>query len=252
MGLLAGKTAIITGGGQGIGEGICKNFAREGARVAVLGRTLSKVERVAKEIQSEGGEAFAVQCDVTDQAAVDHAISEIAAKYGGIDILVNNAMTQRLCPVEQATAEDLMDTLRSCVLGSFLMSMACFPYLKASKGKVVNFGSCAGTEGRPNMLTYGTAKAACQGFTRNLAVEWGPYGINVNCVVPTADSPAYKEHVKRVGQEVANRAFDMYIIKRMCDPETDVANIVLFLCSHLSNYMSGRTLYADGGRSLTR
>ena len=212
MGLLAGKTAIITGGGQGIGEGICKNFAREGARVAVLGRTLSKVERVAKEIQSEGGEAFAVQCDVTDQAAVDHAISEIAAKYGGIDILVNNAMTQRLCPVEQATAEDLMDTLRSCVLGSFLMSMACFPYLKASKGKVVNFGSCAGTEGRPNMLTYGTAKAACQGFTRNLAVEWGPYGINVNCVVPTADSPAYKEHVKRVGQEVANRAFDMYII----------------------------------------
>lgn len=252
MGLLAGKTAIITGGGQGIGEGICKNFAREGARVAVLGRTLSKVERVAKEIQSEGGEAFAVQCDVTDQAAVDHAISEIAAKYGGIDILVNNAMTQRLCPVEQATAEDLMDTLRSCVLGSFLMSMACFPYLKASKGKVVNFGSCAGTEGRPNMLTYGTAKAACQGFTRNLAVEWGPYGINVNCVVPTADSPAYKEHVKRVGQEVANRAFDMYIIKRMGDPETDVANIVLFLCSHLSNYMSGRTLYADGGRSLTR
>ena len=252
MGLLAGKTAIITGGGQGIGEGICKNFAREGARVAVLGRTLSKVERVAKEIQSEGGEAFAVQCDVTDQAAVDHAISEIAAKYGGIDILVNNAMTQRLCPVEQATAEDLMDTLRSCVLGSFLMSMACFPYLKASKGKVVNFGSCAGTEGRPNMLTYGTAKAACQGFTRNLAVEWGPYGINVNCVVPTADSPAYKEHVKRVGQEVANRAFDMYIIKRMGDPETDVANIVLFLCSHLSNSMSGRTLYADGGRSLTR
>lgn len=252
MGLLAGKTAIITGGGQGIGEGICKNFAREGARVAVLGRTLSKVERVAKEIQSEGGEAFAVQCDVTDQAAVDHAISEIAAKYGGIDILVNNAMTQRLCPVEQATAEDLMDTLRSCVLGSFLMSMACFPYLKASKGKVVNFGSCAGTEGRPNMLTYGTAKAACQGFTRNLAVEWGPYGINVNCVVPTADSPAYKEHVKRVGQEVANRAFDMYIIKRMGDPETDVAYIVLFLCSHLSNYMSGRTLYADGGRSLTR
>lgn len=69
---------------------------------------------------------------------------------------------------------------------------------------------------------------------------------------PTADSPAYKEHVKRVGQEVANRAFDMYIIKRMGDPETDVANIVLFLCSHLSNYMSGRTLYADGGRSLTR
>ena len=111
MGLLAGKTAIITGGGQGIGEGICKNFAREGARVAVLGRTLSKVERVAKEIQSEGGEAFAVQCDVTDQAAVDHAISEIAAKYGGIDILVNNAMTQRLCPVEQATAEDLMDII---------------------------------------------------------------------------------------------------------------------------------------------
>lgn len=252
MGLIDGKTAIITGGGQGIGEGICKNFAREGARVAVLGRTLSKVERVAKEIQSEGGEAFAVHCDVTDQAAVDHAISEIAAKYGGIDILVNNAMTQRLCPVEQATAEDLMDTLRSCVLGSYLMSMACFPYLKASKGKVVNFGSCAGTEGRPNMLTYGTAKAACQGFTRNLAVEWGPYGINVNCVVPTADSPAYKEHVKRVGQEVANRAFDMYIIKRMGNPETDVANIVLFLCSHLSNYMSGRTLYADGGRSLTR
>ena len=253
MGLIEGKVAIVTGGGQGLGEGVCKNFAREGAFVAILGRTFSKVERVANEIKAEGGEAFPVLCDVTDRVQVDKAVKEVAEKYGKIDILINNAMTQRLVPFDQSTVEDLKDTLNSCVIGSYNMMMACFPYLKEAKqGKVVNFGSGAGVEGRPNMITYGAAKEAVRGLTKGFAVEWGKYGITVNTVCPTGSSPAWEAYSKEIGEEGVAKTLAQFCIKRMGDPETDIANIVLFLSSYLSDYMTGRTLFADGGRSAFR
>lgn len=252
MGLIDGKVAIVTGGGQGLGEGVSKNFAKEGAHVAILGRTFSKVERVAKEINESGGEAFPVLCDVTSRDNVDKAITEVVNKYGTIDILVNNAMTQRLVPFDQSTEEDLMDAYKSSVLGTYNMSMACFPYLKENKGNVVNFGSTAGTEGRPNMLTYGAAKEAVRGLTKGFSNEWGIYEINVNTVCPTGSSPAWEAHKKNIGEAGVQKALELFPIKRMGDPETDIANIVLFLASPLANYMTGRTLFADGGRASYR
>ena len=132
------------------------------------------------------------------------------------------------------------------------MMMASFPYLKEQAGKVVNFGSTAGTEGRPNMITYGAAKEAVRGLTKGFAVEWGIYDINVNTICPTGTSPAWEAHKENIGEEGVEKALELFPIKRMGDPETDIANIVLFLSSYLSDYMTGRTLFADGGRATYR
>lgn len=252
MGLIEGKTAIVTGGGQGLGEGICKKFAKEGASVAIFGRTFSKVERVANEIKEAGGEAFPVLCDITKREDVDAAIKTVAEKYGTIDILVNNAMVQRLVPFDQSTADDLMAAYSSSVLGTYNMMMACFPYLKEVKGKVVNMGSAAGTEGRPNQVTYAASKEAVRGLSKAFACEWGVYEINVNVVCPTGSSPAWETYKATLSEEDLEKTFSQFLIKRMGDPETDIANIVLFASSYLANYMTGRTLFADGGRACFR
>lgn len=252
MGLIEGKVAIVTGGGQGLGEGICKRFAKEGASVAILGRTFSKVERVANEINEAGGNAVPVLCDISKRESVDEAIRTVIEQYGKIDILVNNAMVQRLVPFEQSTAEDLMAAYESSVLGTYNMMMACFPYLKETGGKVVNMGSAAGTEGRPNQVTYAASKEAVRGFSKAFACEWGEHGINVNVVCPTGSSPAWETYKKSLSEEALERTFSQFLIKRMGDPETDIANIVLFCSCYMSDYMTGRTLFADGGRACFR
>ena len=252
MGLIEGKVAIVTGGGQGLGEGICKNFAKQGASVAIFGRTFSKVERVANEIKEAGGNAIPILCDISNRESVNEAVKMVVDTYGKIDILVNNAMVQRLVPFDQSTAEDLMAAYESSVLGTYNMMMACFPYLKETKGKVVNMGSAAGTEGRPNQITYAASKEAVRGLTKGFAVEWGVYGINVNVVCPTGSSPAWEAYAAQIGEEGVQKTLSQFLIKRMGDPETDIANVVLFASSYLSDYMTGRTLFADGGRACFR
>ena len=251
MGLIENKVAIVTGGGQGLGEGICRRFAKEGASIAILGRTLSKIERVANDIKEEGGEAFPILCDITDRNQVDNAVQSVVDKYGTVDILINNAMTQKLVPFDNSTEEDLIDTFKSCVLVTYNMMISCFPYLKLQGGKVVNFGSAAGVEGRPNMITYGAAKEAVRGLTKGFAVEWGKFDININVVCPTALLQRGKPIVNRL-RRGCKKALEPFLIKRMGDPETDIANIVLFLSCYMSDYMTGRTLFADGGRALYR
>ena len=252
MGLIEGKVAIVTGGGQGLGEGVCKRFAKEGASVVVLGRTFSKVERVANEITEAGGIAIPVLCDISKRDSVDEAVKMVVDKFGKIDILVNNAMVQRLVPFEQSTAEDLMAAYESSVLGTYNMMMACFPYLKETSGKVVNFGSAAGTEGRPNQVTYAASKEAVRGLSKAFACEWGVHGINVNVVCPTGSSPAWEIYKDKLTKEQLDHTFAQFLIKRMGDPETDIANIVVFLSWYMSDYMIGRTLFADGGRACFR
>jgi len=252
MGLIEGKVAIVTGGGQGIGAAVCRNFAKEGAKVVDLGRTLSKVEKVVDGIKAEGYDALALQCDVSKRDSVDAAVKETIGKYGKIDILINNAMVQRLVPFDQSTEQDLWDAYASSVLGTYNMMMACFPYLKETQGKVVNFGSAAGIQGRPNQATYSAAKEAVRGLSKDLAVEWGPYGINVNIICPIASTPAWDSYKSKLSQQDIDKTMSEFIIKRMGDPDTDVANVVLFLSSYLSDYMTGRTLFADGGRACYR
>ncbi|MFE9320725.1 SDR family NAD(P)-dependent oxidoreductase [Nocardia sp. NPDC052278] len=249
MGLVDGKIAFITGAGQGLGEGVAHALAADGAAVVLADRVFAKVEKVAGDLTSAGYEALAIECDVRDRTSVDNAVDAAVARFGKLDILINNAMTHNLVPFDEATAEDLTDAYESSVLGTFNCMKACFPYLRVNGGKVVNFGSAAGTEGVANMATYGAAKEAVRGLTKSVATEWGKYGITVNVVVPNGSSPAWEKVKSEMSDDDLKRTFALFPIQRMGDPVADVGRVVVFLSSPYSDYMTGRTLFADGGRS---
>ena len=256
MGILEGKVAIITGGGQGIGEGLVYAFCHEGAKVVNIGRTFSKVERVVENIKKDGCDALALQCDIGDYAQVEAAMAKAVETYGKIDILVNNAMTQHIVPFEETTEQDMWGAYRNNVLGTFNCIKACLPYLKETKGRIINFGSGSGTHGSRGMTSYGTSKEAIRGMTKILAVELSKYGINVNCVVPTATTPAFEKIRDEATPERREQMFAGYLIRRpgdnLGDPEEDVGGVVVFLASKYSQYMTGRTLFADGGKAMFR
>lgn len=255
MGILEGKVAIVTGGGQGIGEGIVYALCHEGAKVVNVGRTFAKVERVVDNIRKDGCDAIPVKCDIGKYEEVEAMVKQTIETYGKIDILVNNAMTQRLVSFTQTTEEDMWEAFQNNVMGTFNCIKAAFPYLKETKGRIINFGTGAGTEGSANMVSYATSKEAVRGMTKSLAVEFGRYGINVNCVVPCGNSPAWEKTKKDYPNSI-DKLLEGYIIRRpdqnLGDPEEDVGGVVVFLASKYSQYMTGRTLFADGGKSLFR
>lgn len=248
MGLLDGKVAVVTGAGQGLGEGAAKALAADGAAVVLLDLAVDKAQVVAQDLNAAGHRALAVECDVRTRASVDEAVRLTVKTFGTIDVLVNNAMSQDLVRFEHATEEHLLKAFQTSVLGTFNCMQACFPYLKERGGKVVNFGSSAGTEGFPTMATYGAAKEAVRGLSKAVATEWGRFGITVNVVVPTGVSPAWEELKDRVDENELERILARPI-RRMGDPVDDIGRVVVFLSSTYSDYMTGRTLFADGGKS---
>jgi NAD(P)-dependent dehydrogenase (short-subunit alcohol dehydrogenase family) len=251
MGLLDGKVALITGAGQGLGKGAAHALAADGAAVVLADLALANVQKVAGDLTAAGYDALPLECDVRNRASVDEAVAAAGARFGRIDILINNAMTMKVASFDEATAEDLLDAYESSVLGTFNCMKSCFPYLRQRGGKVVNFGSAAGTEGVANMATYGAAKEAVRGLTKAAAIEWGGHGITVNVVVPTGSSPAWERVKSGLNDEEVQKMLERPIM-RMGDPVDDIGRVVVFLSSSYSDYMTGRTLFADGGRSKFR
>ena len=251
MNLLDGKVAFVTGAGQGLGEGAAHALAADGADVVLADIAPAKVQRVCDDLTAAGHDVLPVTCDVRDRASVDTAVAAAVAEFGRLDILINNAMTCRFVPFDEATADDLLDAYESSVLGTFNCMKASFPHLRERGGKVVNFGSSAGTEGVVNMATYAAAKEGVRGLTKAVATEWGRYGITVNVIVPTGSSPAWERVKAGLSAEELDKMLERPI-KRMGHPVDDIGRIVVFLSSPYSDYMTGRTLFADGGRSTFR
>ena len=254
MGILEGKVIVITGGGQGIGEGLVYACCHEGAKVVNLGRTYSKIEHVVNNIRKDGCDAIAIQCDVSERDQVEAAVAKAIETYGKIDGLVTNHMTQTMGTIETCTEEAMWYDWKNNVLGTFNCIQACLPYLKETKGRIVNFASGSGTHGSPNMFSYATSKEGIRGMTKCMAIELSKYEINVNCVVPTGNSPAW-EATKKANPDKIEKYLEGYLVRRgdnLGDPETDVGGIVVFLLSKYSQYMTSRTLFADGGKSFFR
>jgi NAD(P)-dependent dehydrogenase (short-subunit alcohol dehydrogenase family) len=244
---LRGKVAIVTGGGQGIGRGIATALADNGAAVVIAGRTLSKCHAVAEEITSAGGDAIAMECDVSSRQQVQALIAGAVEAYGGLDIVVNNAQSAGQRPLKEITDSDVQLCFGSGAMATLYAMQAAYPHLVArGGGSIVNFGSSTAIEGNSTFGAYAMAKEAIRGLSRVAAREWGPDGIRVNIVVPNAMSPA-AEAFREANPERFERQLAVIPLRRMGDPHDDIGRAVAALVSGDFSYMSGQTLMLTGG-----
>jgi len=246
------RVAIVTGSGQGIGRGIALALAADGASVAVVGRTAAKLESVASEIAAGGGRALAVVCDVVERDAVFAMVDQVVARFGRLDILVNNA--QSYAPnrrLQDVTPEDAATCWASGPMGSLHAMQAVFPHLRSGGGSIVNFASNTGVEGSPLFAAYAMAKEAVRGLTKVAAREWGRFGIRVNVVCPFGDSPTAREF-NEARPEAAAAILAATPLGRIGDPELDIGRAVSALVSDDLGFLTGATLMLDGGLCMLR
>jgi NAD(P)-dependent dehydrogenase (short-subunit alcohol dehydrogenase family) len=247
LGRLSGRVAIVTGAGQGIGRGIALALADEGARVVLVGRTASKLDEVAAEINARGGEASTTTADVGIRSAVDELVASTVARFGRIDILVNNAQASVQRTLAETTDDDVALAYRSGALGTLYTMQACLPHLKVRGGCVVNFGSSTAVRGDETFGSYAMAKEAIRGLTRVAAREWGVHDIRVNCICPASLSPSAEEWADKNPDRFAV-VLKGIPLGRMGDAELDIGRAVVALVSDDLRYLTGATLMLEGGR----
>jgi NAD(P)-dependent dehydrogenase (short-subunit alcohol dehydrogenase family) len=247
---LVGKVAIITGAGQGIGAAIAECYAREGAKVLITGRTLSKIEEVSERVAEAGGTcvplvALAGEMDQA-KATVERALSE----WGRIDILVNNAhtFTDYLPILDEKMDEHCRIDFDSAFFGSLQLMQLCHPHMKEQGGgAIINMGSSYGPRSEPGFLAYSASKEAIRSLTRTAAKEWGRDGIRVNTILPSALTPKSVWYLEDSG------TYDLELAKvamgRFGAPE-DIAPTCLFLATDEGNFVTGQTIGVDGGSTM--
>lgn len=243
---LEGRCALVTGGGQGIGEAICERVAAEGAKVAVVDMNLETAERVAARLRASGATAIAAKADVADRAQARAAVAGAIAELGRLDILVNNAAIGRHQNLDDMPERDWDDLMNVNAKSCFNFCQAVLAHMKERRsGKIVNIVSRA-ILGNPRETNYSASKAAVVGFSRALALELAPHGINVNCVAPAlVDTP----WTQALPEEARQRAVRLIPMGRMGRPR-DIANAVLFLASDEADFITGQTVHVCGGRSV--
>jgi 3-oxoacyl-[acyl-carrier protein] reductase len=248
---LNNKVAIITGAGRGIGKAAALAFAKEGADIVAVGRTLSTIEETAQEVKALGRRALAISADISKWADTERMAQVTAQELGGIDILVNNAALADMKPKPfiQLTEEEWDKVFSINAKGMFLCCKAVFPFLKdRGKGKIVNIGSATHFLGAPGMLHYASTKGAIIGITRTLSRELGDFKITVNCVAPGFTiTEGVTGLLSTPGLE--EMAVNRRSIKRPQMPE-DLIGAMLFLASDESDFITGQTLVVDGGVAL--
>ena len=246
--LLRGRAAFVTGGGTGICAGIARALARHGADVAIASRQAEHLEPTAREIAAEGARALALPVDVRDPAAVDAAVGAAAEAFGRLDIVVNGAAGNFVCPAEDLSPNGFGAVVDIDLKGSFHVARAARPFLARQGGVVLNISATLHYLGTAGQLHVSAAKAGLDALTRNLAVEWGPYGIRVNGVAPGPIEGT--EGVRRLLEgEKKERAVRLNPMRRL-GTIGDVADACLFLCSDAASFVNGVTLVVDGGQWL--
>lgn len=247
---LAGKVALITGASRSIGAAIAKRYALEGAKVVVnYNNNAALAQAVVDEIAAAGGEAFAYQADVSQEAEVQALVAEAVARFGTIDILVNNAAMDPRKEWHEISAEE-WDTVQGVnVRSQFLCAKAVFPYMKSKQqGKIINVSSVTFFTGQKGFLHYVASKGAIIGFTRALAREVGEHHINVNCITPGAVHT--ETEAEKIG-DAASVAAGHVLAEKQCFIRREVAGDLegafVFLASQDSDFITGQTLNIDGG-----
>jgi L-fucose dehydrogenase len=247
---LKDKIVIVTGGAKGIGEGIVRQLANEGAIPVIVGRKEADNLKLVNEIVNEGKQAFQVVAELTDPKSAEETINTIIDTFGKIDGLVNNAGVNDGVGLENGNYQSFVDSLHKNVIHYYLMAHYALPYLKKSKGAIVNIGSKVADTGQGGTSAYAASNGARNALTREWAVELLPYGIRVNAViVAECYTPLYQtwintlpEPEKKLKDITAKIPFE----QRMTTAE-EIANTAVFLLSSRSSHTTGQLLYVDGG-----
>jgi len=247
-----GRVALVTGASSGIGAATALRLATEGARVALVGRDAARGEQIVDEITRGGGEAAFLNCDVTDEGAVERMVDAVLARFGRVDVLVNNAGIINFGSVVDARVDEWDLLMATNVRSVFLVSRAVLPHMIATGGgSVINMGSNLGLVGTRGAAAYATSKGAVVNLTRAMALDHVADGIRVNCVCPgTIDTPlVQRQRVGRTEEQLRQadeRLRQRHPIGRMGTPE-EVAAVVAFLASDEAAFVTGSAYGVDGG-----
>jgi len=244
-----GRTALVTGGGRGIGAATARRFGTEGAAVVVSDVDREPAEAIAGQIRAAGGRALAVACDVTERAAVESLVEAAASQFGTVDLLVTCAGVIRDSLIHKMSEPDWDLVVDTHLRGTFLCAQAAQRLMVPQRfGKMVflSSNSALGNRGQAN---YSAAKAGIQGMARTLAIELGPFNINVNTVAPGfVETRMTQAAAQRIGvdyEDLKKAAAERAALRRTGRPE-DISGIIAFLCSQDASFVTGQTLYATG------
>jgi len=247
---LSGRTAIVTGGNQGIGFAIARGLARHGAHVVIANRRAEQGAAAAQLLRDEGLAAEAICADVGDGASVQHLVDDVVERQGHIDILVNSAAVIVRKPVEEVTEEEWQWVMDVNVKGTFLCCRNVGRHMiERRSGKIVNISSNVSQVIQPLRSVYAVSKAAVSHLTRALAVEWAQYGINVNAVAPGPTVTDFNRQYLEDHPADKQRAIDSIPMARLGSP-SDHVGAALFLSSSAADYVTGQTILVDGGSTL--
>lgn len=247
---LAGKTAVITGGGTGIGQAIALAFAKEGARVAVAGRRMEKLQETLSLLKQSGSDALAMECDVTKSADTERLVKAAEDRFGNVNVLVNNAGALSVSTVETISEADWDRIMGANLKGPFLMSRAVLPAMRrAGGGSIVNIGSVLGIAAIRDRAAYCASKGGVAMLTKAMALDHAHDKIRVNCVCPSIVESAMTEMFfaeTEAARKLRESRLASVPLGRFGKPN-DIAGIVVFLASDESSWMTGTVIPVDGG-----
>lgn len=243
---LTGKVAIVTGGGKGIGRAIALGLAEAGAAVVVAARTSSEIESVAKEIEARKGRGKAVATDLMQSEQIQALVDATVASFDAVDILVNNAARSFFRPLIDLREDGFDKIFDTNVKGMFLLSRAAAKIMmRQGGGRIVNITSVAAERGGPMMGVYNASKAAVRMLTMCMATEWASMNVLVNAVGPGMTRTQFSQPIW-ANPEMERQLISRIPLARLAEPE-DIVGAVLFLCSEEAGFITGQTIYVDGG-----
>jgi NAD(P)-dependent dehydrogenase (short-subunit alcohol dehydrogenase family) len=246
------QSVVVTGAAKGIGRATAEQFARAGARVALVDVSRAEIEDTARAVNGDGKRVLALTADVSRGDEVNRAVAEAASTFGGIDVLVNNAGIHFARAVEEYTDEEWNRILAVNLTGAFFMIRAALPHLRKSKGSIVSVSSMTGLVGQARGAAYVASKGALVSMTKALALELAADGIRVNCVCPAGvDTPMMQSWARTLAdpEEVLRGQAAMHLLDRLASPE-EIAAAILFLASPAASFITGVALPVEGGATL--
>jgi len=247
-GILSGRVAFVTGGGTGITGGVARALAEAGARVALVSRSSDHLEPAAAKINEAGGEAFPFAADVRDFAQVERALAATVERFGRVDIVVNGAAGNFLCPAEKLSPNGFGTVVDIDLKGTFNVCRAAFDELKKNRGQILNISATLHYLGTPYQLHVSAAKAGVDALTRNLAVEWGAHGIRVNAIAPGPIEDT-EGMMRLVPPDVKERLRRKIPLGRF-GLIRDIEQCAVFICSDAASFINGAVIVVDGGHWL--